>query len=347
MKFSPKRILTACLALTCMITCLGTTTTLAFDNGYKSADEYTSQVTSTMTSETQVDWYKFTITEDEVPTEYDISLKIPSDGVYNFDLRYAEDSASRPKVVSNETIVSGTRKRMMSGVFYNPGVYYVRVYVQNGLSDETYRLSVSYEKNISYSLTLPKISNKEDHADWSVCAEILGKYTFDNYIKYATNDRTYLNAYTFINSNYESDSKAGSTTELKATPEQTAIAADYIFSGDLMTNPKFMVENDKIYTIDELMYSIAALKRPIIFYCENEQAVEFGFDAYKRYVILRAVNIGENTITYFNPADNGEETVSYTEFLANGVYLSNKSMPYTGTNIVEVNVPRPVQAIYD
>ena len=54
-------------------------------------------------------------------------------------------------------------------------------------------------------------------------------------------------------SNYTTDNQSTTTSENKGTPEQTAIAADYIYSGDLLLTPKFKVENNKIYEIHELM----------------------------------------------------------------------------------------------
>lgn len=66
-----------------IITCFGNMA-LAFDNGYKDATEYTTSVTDYITSESQVDWYKFTLTADQVPAPYSITLVVPDDCLYNF-----------------------------------------------------------------------------------------------------------------------------------------------------------------------------------------------------------------------------------------------------------------------
>ena len=105
-----------------VFTCLSSVTSLAFDNGYRYASEYTGVVNGYIDSASQIDWYQFTVTENEVPAAYSIILKIPDECVYNFDLRYREsDSTERPVVVSNETIVTGSRRRTMYGVFTQAG----------------------------------------------------------------------------------------------------------------------------------------------------------------------------------------------------------------------------------
>lgn len=349
MSKSIKRRLSFIMAFAVIISCLGSVTSFAFDNGYDYATTYSSAVTEYITSASQTDWYQFTLTADEVPTAYSITLKIPDDCVYNFDLRHLAtdaDEGARPTIISNETIVSAARNRRMSGVFTEAGTYFVRVYSQNGTTSslDNYKLTISYNKNGTYGFLYDNDLPTGETTDWSICADMLGSYTFDRIIKYATNDRTYQNAYTFVSTNYDSDSQSGYGTALKATPAQTAIAADYIFSGDLMSNPKFKVETNKIYEIEELMYYLWDLSEPIIFYLEN---TAIPYDAFKKYVILEEVNIGENTITYYNPSDGSETTVDYDEFLTDGFTYSGVPVTYSGTNIIDANSLRAVQPIYN
>lgn len=347
MRKSASRKFSFAIALALIITCFSGITSFAFINGYNNATEYTSAITSYITSTSQNDWYKFTITADEVPTAYSITLKIPDDCVYNFDLRYrATDSTSRPSIISNETIVNGSRSRKMTGVFTDVGTYFVRVYSQNGTtnSSESYRLTISYNKNSTHGFNYGTGLPSADVADWSVCADMLGNYTFDNNIKYATNNRTYQNAYTFIMSNYESDSASEYSNEDKASPEQTAIASDYIYSGDIMLNPKFKVETGKIYEIEELMYYVWGLNEPIIFYLDN---TTYQLPIFTKYVILRDVNIGNNTITYYYPNSGNTVTVDYDDFLTDGITYATVPLTYRGTNIVDANSVKAVQPIYN
>lgn len=338
------------MALACTVACFNGTVSFAFDNGYNSAATYTNTVSSRITSASQVDWYKFEVTADEVPTSYSVTLKVPTDCMYNFDVRFrAANSTGRPIVLDNETIVSGTRRRTGRGMLREPGTYYVRVYSQNGTvdGDENYNLTLSYEKNGTCSVSYPYSGRNipvAESTDWSVCADMLGNYTFNRTFPSASSGRNYMNAYTFMTTNYESDNQSGYANKKKMTPQQTAIAADYIFSGDLMQNPKFKVEENKIYTIDELMYYLYVLDEPIIFYLAN---AEIPANAYKKYVILKDVNIGINEITYVNPSDGKETTIDYNEFLDEGFEYSDEMVQYTGTNIINANTPRRFQAIYN
>lgn len=349
MKTNLKNKIAAILTAAITVTSFGTMNAFAFDVGYRSATEYVAKVDEYIESPTQNDWYKFTVTAEQIPTSYTITLGIPSSCVYNFDLRYQDSSSSRPIVVSNETIVSSTRKRTMRGIITEAGTYYVRIYSQNGTTSamDSYNLSISYEnknKSCTYGYDVKNYPIAES-TDWTVCADILGNYTLESQIHAISCDRNYKNAYTFISTNYDSDDESGYATAVKATPEQTAIAASYVYSGDVMRNPKFTVENDKIYTIDELMYYLWDLDQPIIFYLTSPTMPTF--DLLKKYVILRDVNIGRNTITYYNPSSGNKETMDYDEFLSDGFLYSGLQVTYSGTNILNSNARRRIQAIYN
>lgn len=335
------------VAICIFCTCFSNSALFAFDAGYERATEYTSTVTASITSAEQVDWYKFTLDENQVPTPYNITLNIPDECMYNFDLRYrAITSEDRPQILSNETFVTTTRSRRMAGVLTEPGTYFVRVFSQNGTKSALYdyKLLISHNRNTSYAFGFESSLPSAESSDWSVCADILGKYTFNNIFKNSVNERNYKNAYAFISSNYLSDAQDEYGSSIKATPEQTAVATDYIFSGELMLNSKFKVEKEKIYTIEELMNYVCGLNEPIIFYLDN---ASLQFDIFKKYVILRDVNIGRNTITYYNPSSGNKETVDYDDFLMNGFVYGGATVNYTGTNILDANSVRRTQPVYN
>ena len=328
-----------------IITCFGNMA-LAFDNGYKDATEYTTSVTDYITSESQVDWYKFTLSADQVPAPYSITLVVPDDCLYNFDLRYRSGSTGRPSVLSNTTITNSARRKIMKGVFNEAGTYFVRIYSQNGTysSANSYKLTVSHNKNGTRTFAHNKDFPQAESTDWCVCADILGNYTFEYMFQSAVTGRNYENAYAFITSDYASDSPNGFSGGVKATPEQMAIAADYIYSGDLMLNPRFKVETDKIYEIEELMNYLWGFNQPVVFYLAPPT---IAFDGLKKYVILEDVNIGRNTISYFNPSSKNEETVDYDDFLLNGFVYGGVNVLYNGTNILNSNTPSRIQIYYN
>lgn len=336
-------ISTLALAISCL-----SCTVFAFDNGYNHATEYTgSTLSNCITSATQTDWYKFTLASDEVPTNCTLTLTIPDNCVYNLDLRYREGSSGRPKVIANESTVSKTRRRTIRKVLTEPGTYFVRVYSQNGTKDtlDSYSLKISYGKNTSRMLTFTTTNLAQvGLEDWAVCAQLLGNYTLTNNFPGITTTRNYKNASVFVKTNYESDNLADYSSEKKATPEQTAIAADYFYSGDLMINPRFKAETNKIYSMAELMNYVGVLNEPVIFYLEHPQS---SLKAYKKYVILKDINIGANTITYYNPSSNATETVDYDDFLTNGFEYAEEQVVYSGTNIVNTNSYEQFQAIYN
>lgn len=333
-------------ALVLAVSCLGTTA-FAFDSDYKLAETYTSVVNSTITSADQVDWYKFTVTSADLPSVCSITLQIPDSCVYNFDLRYSASSSARPSVVSNETYVGGKRQRMMSKILNDAGTYYVRVYSQNGTKSslDDYKLSISYNNSSTHTFALTKIGTKVELPDWASCADLLGNYTFKRTFYSATTGRTYENACAFLDTEYTSEKTSDYDSTFKATPEQTAIGANYIYSGDLMTNSKFKVVNDKIYTIEELMYYLHELDEPIIFYLNYEPMDEYQF--WKKYVILNSVNIANNTISYYFPSDDNFITVDYDEFIVDGIDYSGIKSTFKGTSIVNSNEARRFQQIFD
>lgn len=353
MKFKAIRKLTLIAAVAAISTVICGISASAFVEGYENATELTSSVTASITRDGQNDWYQFTLTADQVPTPYSLNLKIPTGCVYNFDLRYREaDSEERPTVVSNETFVTGARNRTMYGVFTQPGTYFVRVYSQDGNYSgiDTYKITKSYNKTTTYSMSYGNDMQQLEVNDWVSCADILGNFTYNKRFKKSSSGRNYKNAYAFVMTNYEFDDEEYYASEDRGTPEQTAAAANYIYSGDVMANPKFEVENNKIYTIEELMQFLAQYDQPVIFYLDNVDYITMLPDVagtFKRYVILEKVNIGHNSITYYYPDTNDRVTVNYDDFLLNGIKYGNIKLTYKGTNILERNYRTALQPVYN
>ena len=336
------------LTLALVFSCFGSITSFALDNGYRGAMEYTGRVTDYLSSATETEWYQFTLTADDVATPYSVALKSSGSCIYSFDFWYRSGTSGLPSVVSNEVTVARNGTRTMSGVLTEPGTYFVRVYFLSGTVStlNTYRLTIGYDKNETRDFIYNYGSNfpSATYADWAICADGIGNYTFDTTIKDFATNRNYKNAYTFVTSNYTSDSEGGYENTVKATPEQVAIAANYVYSGSLMAKPKFKAETNKQYTIEELMYYLYELDEPMIFYAQNEI---IDMPELKKYVLLESVNIGQDIIRYIDPYTGRSATISYSEFTENGISAGNSYYKYSGTNIVNTNMPRPVQPVYN
>ena len=332
-----------------LIPVFGGNSSFAFDNNYTTATVLGSSATGYITISDASDWYKFTLNNTQVPTAYSINLRIPDECVYNFDFRYqAENSNDRPSIISNETLISATRTRSMRGILTEAGTYYIRVFSQDGStsSSEEYRLSTTHSRNLGQSITYYSTPPMMDNTDWCACADLVGNYLYGKRFLNGASTRNYQNAYTFIMSDYTSDSQSGFTNENKATPEQTAKAADYIYSGDILLTPKFEVETNTIYAIEELSQYLWQYGHPVIFYLENEELISIT-RAFSKYVALNNVNIGENTIRYYNSTSGGNVTVDYDDFLLDGMNMSGIALSYTGTNIVPSNYKTQYQPAYN
>lgn len=357
MKKKITRKLSVLLALTTMLTAISSLTAFAFDDGYLDATALTYSSNSgyvDMTDENE--WYSFTLTSSQVPTPYSLTLAIPTDSVYNFDLYAifldAEGSpeTTRPVMISNETTVTSNRNRCMYGVFTKPGTYYVRVYTQNGnISDtDSYKLTINARRNSTKILTFNYTSStrpQSAYSDWSICADMMGNLIYEDHIYGGETGRNYKNAYTFIDSDYASDNSNSYAQRYKATPEEVATAANYIYSGYLMSSPKFKAETNKIYTIEELMTYLWGYYQPVIFYTDSPDYPNSS--AYKKYVILESVNLNEGTIEYYYPAIGESVVVDYADFLLDGIEEGVDNLYYTGTNIVPVNNFSKYQTIYN
>lgn len=351
MKKKITRKLSVLLALTTMLTAISSLTAFAFDNGYRYAVEFTTN-TGNIEMTTDNEWYSFTITDSDIPCPYSLNLSMPEDCMYNFDLHYrGANDTGRPVVVSNETIVASNGRRYMYGVFTQAGTYFVRVYSQNGyINDaETYKVTLSKSKNsnksfvFNYALNSDATRPASESADGVICADMLGNHAFSSNFPNAAITRNYKNAGAFIITDYSSDSTSEYNTSKQYAVDEIVTAANYIYSGYLMQQPKFVSET-KIYSIIELMQFLWTYSQPVIFYVES---APLGTYKFQRYAILQKVNLGENTITYYYPADGSSTTVDYDTFLTNGITFSGIPMPYTGVNILQSNYRRMNQAIYN
>ena len=340
------KIVASILATTVITSVFCNMTSFAFDTSYRSATDLNSSIEEYMYDSSQVDWYKFTVTENEIPAPYTVTLVVPNNCMYNFDLRYRSlNSTERPSVFSNETYVGSNRRRRMSGVLTQAGEYFVRVYSQNGSYDQAYpyRIMKSYHKDLMYNLVMPTDGLPQSSStDWAICADVVGTYVYNNNIKYYSSGRNYKKAYTFVNTNYTSEAESGYGTAKKATPEETAVAVNYIYSGDLMINPKFKAETNKIYEIEDLARYVWEYDEPMIFYLKNMQ-----YDIYKTYIILDGINIGENTLKYYDVEAGDYAFVDYDDFLLDGLIKAGLPIEYTGTNIVTSDYKRIAQPVYN
>lgn len=347
MKSNLKNKIAVILTAAITVTSFGTMNAFAFSSGYRTATEYTDTVSEYIESPTQNDWYKIDVTEDMIPCTYYIALGIPTSCVYNFDFSRADlGTRNRPEIISCDTVVSSDRKRIMRGVLTETGTYYVRVYSQNGTTAnlDAYELRIrtsnSGKTSYSFKANLPTSTT----SDWSVCADIVGNFMYEKYIYGSTTSRNYQNANTFITSGYESDSTSLFNNTVKATPEQTAIAANYIYSGYKMVNPKFVVRSNKVYQIDELLRYVYEYNEPIIFYMAEDDTIP---RAQKKYIVLKSVNIGANQIVYYDPWSGSTVQVDYTTFISEGIYEEYGYVPYTGISIVPNDNKATKQVIYN
>lgn len=348
-----KKRISLTLIMAIAVSCFCGINAFAFVNGYNSATELgTSAITAYLESASQNDWYKFTLTEAEVPVGCGINLNQASSCIYNFDLRYREASSrNRPAIVSNETIASGSGQKQMRLILTKPGTYFVRVYSQNGTYSNTnsYRIKNNLYTNSNMTLTLGTSFPSATLADWSVCAGFAGNVMYNNMFKSSTSSRNYKNAYTFIKSNYTSDSESDYDNTEKATPEQVAIAADYIYGGDILENPRFEVATNEIYTIAEIAKFVWQYEQPVILYIDNDQVSSIEYlKSLRKYVIISEVNLPQNTITYYNCDSGADVIVDYDDFLTNGIdYGDNMVTRFRGTSIVPANYRQRIQAAYN
>ena len=326
---------------------------LYFVGGYRGASDITNNVSvsTTLTADEQYHWYKFDVAETDAPAPFSITLTIPDEVVYNFDVYYrTASSSSRPNVFSNETLATAARKRVMYGIFDQPGTYFIRVYSQNETYTNlyNYQLIVSYNKNTKYMFNYDKSEFINiGNADWAVCADLLGNRTFNNRFYNCDSGRNFKKAYDFINSAYASDFESEfGTGEYKATPEETVVATNYIYSGHLLLKPKFEIETNKTYTIEELMWLLWECDQPIIFYLENELLAGANLPLSRMYVILESVNLSTNTVELYCPMKSDLIIADYDDFIANGTQYSSMVYEYTATNIIESNYRSAFQKVY-
>lgn len=347
-----KKRISLTLIMAIAVSCFCGINAFAFVNGYNSATELgSSAITAYLESASQNDWYKFTLTEAEVPTGCRITLRVPTNCVYNFDLRYREASTrNRPLIISNETFVSASGQRQMNRVLTAPGTYFIRVYSQNGTFSNTnsYRINKAALKNDSYDMSFGLNPPENSDIDWAICADFAGNYLYKQTFNSATTSRNYNNAGAFVVTNHTSDNASDFTTNTKVTPAEVADAANYIYSGDALENPRFEVQTGNVLTIVDITKYLLEYNQPVILFLDNQDYPGTPLEEMsRRYRIIESVNIGENTITYYNFLNQGSVTVDYDDFLIDGIEISSFSSTYRGTHIVPAAYRNKIQPAYN
>lgn len=305
------------------------------DKGYLYADTLSLSQTVTsdsLTSAKDEHWYKFTISDPNAA--YSLSLyNAPSTGAYSYELRYQEATNSRPIIVENEPVITSAGKVNMMGVLKNAGTYYVRVYSLTGAyssSAYTFKISVGYG---SHGLTINTSSADSDY-DWAVCATMMGSTVYNR--KFGVYpSRTYMNATKFISTNGAKEKATSPVSMTRPDIDNTAVAANYIFSGDYMDQPTFEVKNQLLDYPDflDLIWSTTEKRRgnPVII-----QLVDTDYPNIPglwRYYLVRSVNVSDEYITTVNPSTGGSKTFDLETLYLGGDSAYN-NLRYTGNNII-------------
>ena len=347
MKTNLKNKIAAILTAAITVTSFGTMNAFAFVSGYKSATEYTGTVSEYIESPTQNDWYRIDVTEDELPCEFSVRLSVPANCMYNFELSRADlGTRNRPEIISNETLVASTRRRYMNKVLTETGIYYVRVYSQNGTTAnlDAYELKITKKISGKKSFSYDASSGVAIAGDWSICADMLGNYMYNKTFYGNTSSRNYKNAYVFITSDMSSDSVGLYEDTYQATPEETALAADYIYSGYKMATPKFVAKTDVIWEFADMLRYVHEYDEPIIIYMAEDDTIP---RAQKKYVILKGVKIDTGEIIYYDPVRQEDVVAECESFFSQGIRSTYGYIPYTGTNIVVNDYKSDKQRVYN
>lgn len=347
-----KKRISLTLIMAIAVSCFCGINAFAFVNGYNSATELgTSAITAYLESASQNDWYKFTLTEAEVPTGCRITLRVPTNCVYNFDLRYREASTrNRPSIISNETFVSASGQRQINKVLTAPGTYFIRVYSQNGTfsSTDSYRINKNAVKNTTYEMSFGSNLPDNSEVDWAICADLAGNYLYKRTFYSGTTSRNYSNAGAFVMTNHTSDNASDFSPEKKPTPAETADAANYIYSGDVLENPRFEAQTGNILNIEDITKYFVEYDQPVVLFLDCQEYLGTTIESATRlYRIIEDVNIGTNTITYYNFVNHNSVTVDYDDFLIDGIITLGLNSTYRGTNIVPATYRHRVQPAYN
>lgn len=295
----------------------------ALSTGWQNATEATGRITTdAITSATDENWYKFTTT---VANEfYTVGLKDePTVNAYGFELRYQQTAGTRPIVLENTTYTTAAGTSYMRGTLENAGTYYVRVFSRTGeYMSDPYTLTISHGLDCSANIT--RVDTDGQKYDWAACAEMLGKAYYNHIYGVTLTSRNYKNAARFIQSS-GSDDTASLATATRTSLANTAIAADYIFSGDYMVNPKFKV-TDTLQTPTDFRKYIWKTNRedcilPVIIQLRDNESLES--DRLSRYLLLEGVSNTYNELTVIDPDVSGDQYISTLELLLtydDGIY---------------------------
>lgn len=311
----------------------------AITNGWMNATELTSGTTVTtdaITSATAEKWYKFTATEAN--SRCVIMLDdIPTSRAYNCELRYQETEGARPVIVENTMSESRTGKFYIKEVLENTGTYYIRVYSLTGESDSSpYTLKLTCTTaSITYG-----IAEYTGHSklDWAVCAEMIGKSLYKQTFDYNTTNRTHQNAARFIQSS-GSDDTAEAATNTRKNIQDVATAANYVFSGDYMATPAFVV-TEEFMTVPDFLRTLAVtnkkvLQKPVVVQekmCEGLEHV-----SYYQYKVVVGADVANDMVCLYEPETGDENWIDYTDWVSPEYDVDTvEEFPYAynGKNVV-------------
>lgn len=330
--FVVKKLLAMTIAIVSILSCL-TISSYAMDTDYQYATDVGTSfniTTDKISGADDANWYKFSITQPGAG--YSFTLRdMPSGEPYNFELYYQETSGTYPSMLRMETKLTSTLRRTMHGVLENTGTYYLRVYSMTGnYTSENYRLtgSVGYG---TYASMITKISSS-NNLDWAACAEMAGKYKYYREISSAKlPSRTYNMAARYIQSNGSKDT--GTPNNTKSTLEQTAKAANYIFSGTTMINPVFKTETNKVYGLTDCLKVIWGTDDTMIIRLADK---EMDIERLSHYVVLDSVSPKDKYLDFHDPwtTSSASYCVDYDDFIINGYEGDGYATRYDGNNII-------------
>lgn len=308
----------------------------AVNNMYTLATEITgSYVDGYITSATQENWYKFTVSQ--VPAGFSVQLSsMPAGNPYSFEFRYQQTAGTRPVILNNEPKLNATATtKRVSGVLENAGTYYIRVFSLTGVYDslDSYRLSVSTGRD-TYELTLDDLSTNVERLDWAAASEVAGKYAFKRMFYQGIINRTYVNAAKFVQTSGAEDSTSPAPTNVRRGMSDTVTAVNYIYSGDFMTVPKF-AESNTVYTTVDFLKMIWKNDRSMILY--QEEIANPTSPLHAHYVVLKGANLNYDTITLYDPWDRESIEVDYVDYITNGYFQDGYETKYTGKSIIPLS----------
>lgn len=289
-----------------------TMSSAAISRDWQNAIEMDSLVkTGTLSSATPENWYKFTTTAANETCAISVYNEPFETHTYSAELRYQATADARPIILEN-TMWLGTRAQIHR-VLENVGTYYVRVYSLTGeYSTDTYSLRVSHGRN-GANTSVTRVNADGQNYDWAACAEMVGKKYYKTIFGTDLTTRNYKNAARFVQSNGQDD-RANSATDVRKSIADTALAANYIFAGDYLSDPIFAVTNE-LHTPDdfekEIWYSNKFKDpQPIIIRMAD---VESSSDRHAQYLVVCGYSPANTSVNAIDPDTSSDVYIDTTE----------------------------------